>query len=100
MVCLFFWFLRAMPRKNQKKRSAIRNNIKEIEMPSNKKRSVSATAAASTPTAANKATSATRASFTQEFNPDYSIVVNDLKRIGIMAGGFLVILVALSFFLR
>ena len=78
-------------------------------MPSNKKRSVSAATAAATPTAANKAagpmvanktTNAPRASFTQEFNPDYSIVVNDLKRIGIMAGSFLVILVALSFFLR
>ena len=78
-------------------------------MPSNKKRSVPATTAAATPTAANKATSTiaankpastTRASFTQEFNPDYSIVVNDLKRIGVMAGSFLVILVVLSFFLR
>ena len=78
-------------------------------MPSNKKRSVPATPAAAASTAANKATSpiaankaasTTRASFTQEFNPDYSIVVNDLKRIGVMAGSFLVILVVLSFFLR
>ena len=79
-------------------------------MPSNKKRSVPATTAAATPTAANKAitgaaankatTSTTRTTYTQEFNPDYSIVVNDLKRIGVMAGSFLVILVVLSFFLR
>jgi len=35
-----------------------------------------------------------------EFNPDYSHVKRDLKRIGILAGSFFVILVALSFFLR
>ncbi|RMF47024.1 MAG: hypothetical protein D6755_05775 [Anaerolineae bacterium] len=34
-----------------------------------------------------------------EFNPDYSYVVKDLRRIGALAGTFLVILVALSFFL-
>ncbi len=70
-------------------------------MPSNKRRSTSAGAAGPVvPTAANKATSTTRASFTQEFNPDYSHVSHDLKQIGIMAGSFLVILVVLSFFLR
>jgi hypothetical protein len=35
-----------------------------------------------------------------EFNPDYSQTKTDLKRIGILAGTFFVILVALSFFLR
>jgi hypothetical protein len=35
-----------------------------------------------------------------EFNPDYTYVKQDLKRIGILAGSFFVILVALSFFLR
>lgn len=35
-----------------------------------------------------------------EFNPDYSFVIKDLKRIGVLAGSFIVILVALSFFLR
>ena len=34
------------------------------------------------------------------FNPDYSYVIKDLRRIGILAGSFIVILVALSFFLR
>lgn len=37
---------------------------------------------------------------TTEFKPDYSAVKKDLKRIGILAGSFFVILVALSFFLR
>lgn len=36
----------------------------------------------------------------REFNPDYSHVVKDLRRIGILAGGFFVILIALSFFLN
>ena len=35
-----------------------------------------------------------------EFNPDYTDVKHDLKRIGILAGSFIVLLVALSFFLR
>jgi hypothetical protein len=34
------------------------------------------------------------------FNPDYSPVIRDLKRIGILAGSFVAILVVLSFFLR
>lgn len=35
-----------------------------------------------------------------EFNPDYTHVKKDLRRIGILAGSFFVILVALSFFLN
>ena len=35
-----------------------------------------------------------------EFNPDYSYVISDLKRIGILAGTFFVILIALSFIIR
>ena len=76
-------------------------------MPNKVKRSVSTAAAAPqnaanrpTNTAANKTTSTTRATFTQEFNPDYTHVIHDLKQIGVMAASFLVILVALSFFLR
>ena len=38
--------------------------------------------------------------FEKEFKPDYSQTVKDLRRIGILAGSFFVILVALSFFLR
>jgi hypothetical protein len=36
----------------------------------------------------------------RDFNPDYSPVIKDLKRIGSLAGVFFVILVALSFLLR
>lgn len=35
-----------------------------------------------------------------DFNPDYSHVVKDLKRIGILAGSFIGILIVLTFFLR
>ena len=34
------------------------------------------------------------------FNPDYSPIVRDLKRIGILAGSFIAILVILSFILN
>lgn len=38
--------------------------------------------------------------FEREFNPDYSDVLKDLRRIAILAGSFLGLLVVLSFFLR
>jgi hypothetical protein len=41
-----------------------------------------------------------RAATAEEFNPDYSQTIKDLKRIGALASTFFVILVALSFFLR
>lgn len=34
------------------------------------------------------------------FNPDYSYVKKDLRRIGLLAGTFISILVIISFFLR
>ncbi len=41
---------------------------------------------------------ATRTS-TTEFNPDYSYVLRDLKRIGVLAGSFFIILIVLAIFL-
>lgn len=35
----------------------------------------------------------------EEFNPDYSNVIKDLKRIGILAGCFFIVLITLSFVL-
>lgn len=35
-----------------------------------------------------------------EFNPDYTYVKKDLTRIATLAGFFIVVLIALSFFLR
>jgi hypothetical protein len=37
---------------------------------------------------------------TTEFNPNYEYVIKDLKRIGVLAGSFFVILIVLSFFLN
>ena len=44
-------------------------------------------------------TAAVPNSNSNEFNPDYTDVKRDLKRIGILAGTFFVILIALSFVL-
>lgn len=60
-----------------------------------KKRQVRRTTAPTTGTEPKS----TRA-FDREFNPDYSPVIKDLKRIGALAGTFFVILVVLSFILR
>jgi len=38
--------------------------------------------------------------YTNDFNPDYTHVFKDLKRIAVMAASFVVILVALSFFIK
>jgi hypothetical protein len=45
-------------------------------------------------------TAAPRASYVAEFNPDYTPIISDLKKIGILAGTFITILVVMSFFLR
>lgn len=37
---------------------------------------------------------------TTEFNPDYTYIRRDLRRIGVLAGTFFVILVALAFVLH
>ena len=64
-----------------------------------KKRSVSSTPV-KTAVAAVPAQKAQARGATLEFNPDYSYVKKDLRRIGILAGSFFIILVVLSFFLR
>ena len=38
--------------------------------------------------------------FSTDFNPDYTHVVSDLKRIALMAASFTIILVVLSFFIK
>jgi hypothetical protein len=43
---------------------------------------------------------ANRPALSSEFNPDYTYVMQDLKKIGILAGSFITILVVLSFFLN
>ena len=36
----------------------------------------------------------------EEFNPDYSVIKHDLRRIGMLAGGFFAVLIVLSFFIK
>lgn len=47
-----------------------------------------------------RTTQRTEVSQPTEFNPDYSLVIKDLRRIGILAGSFVGILILLSFFIR
>jgi hypothetical protein len=64
-------------------------------MAKTKHRSVSTNATSNT-----SATKTVGRSFSQEFNPDYTFVKQDLKRIAILAGSFVVILIVLSFILN
>ncbi len=57
-------------------------------------------ASTTTPAAASTASKTMGKSFSTEFNPDYTFVKQDLRRIGTLAGIFFVVLVVLSFFLR
>ena len=41
---------------------------------------------------------ATTAARTTEFNPDYSITKHELRRIGILAGSFFLVLIVLAIF--
>jgi hypothetical protein len=34
------------------------------------------------------------------FNPDYHIVIRDIRRVGVLAGSFIIILVILAFLLH
>lgn len=67
-----------------------------------KKRSVSSTEAVNKTAAVVTEGSASKTTtfLAAEFNPDYSYVKKDLKRIAILAGSFFVILVVLAIFLR
>ncbi len=58
------------------------------------------TAATSTPRPATSIRSTSSPTASEQFNPDYTYVRKDLKRIGLLAGIFLSFLVVLSFFLR
>lgn len=46
------------------------------------------------------AKTASRAESAEDFKPDYSQTIKDLKRIGILASSFFIILVTLAIFLR
>jgi hypothetical protein len=41
-----------------------------------------------------------RGTVNTEFNPDYSTIKKELKRIGVLAGSFFALLIVLSFFIK
>ena len=49
--------------------------------------------------APGKSGSASRVKGDEDFNPDYSHIVKDLKRIAVLGASFFLILILLSFFL-
>jgi hypothetical protein len=70
-------------------------------MPKKSKRQVRKTPAAIAPVAAApvQTVTPTRLATAAEFDPDYTYVVHDLRRIGILVLSFTVVLVVLSFFI-
>lgn len=85
-----------MSKKSKKKRTTSNERVTQSSP-----QPITAVAPVTSP-AATSATKqyAFRSKNSTEFNPDYGYVKKDLKRIGIMAGSFFIILIALTFFLR
>jgi hypothetical protein len=75
-------------------------------MAKKQKRNVSQSAVATGTRTAAKATparayaSSPRPMTSMDFNPDFTFVKQDLKRIGITAASFIAVLIILSFFLK
>jgi hypothetical protein len=82
-----------------KKRKARRPNIPLYAGPIPLDKSSAAPAARDVGGAGGVIPARAASSLTQ-INADYTHIVNDLKRIGVLAGGFIVILIVLSFFIR
>jgi hypothetical protein len=68
-------------------------------MPKKSKRQTRKTAVSSPAEVVVETTASASRSADRSFNPDYSYVIKDLKRIGILAGVFFGILIILSFIL-
>ncbi len=68
-------------------------------MPKKSKRQVRKTSSSPRVDSTSVISSSTR-TFEREFNPDYTHVLNDLRRIAMLAGSFFVLLVILAFILR
>jgi len=68
-------------------------------MSKKKKRKVSKGSSIKKTVSISKGKNVSRHSALQSFNPDYSYVIKDLHRIGILAGSFILILVILSYFI-
>jgi hypothetical protein len=69
-------------------------------MAKKQKRKISAGTVSQQQTETKSKAAVSSRSSSAEFNPDYTAVKKDLRRIGILAGSFFAILIALSFILR
>lgn len=74
-----------MPKKSKRQSSQARQNR--------------AVATVSSGEVAEEASSSSSRGVDRSFNPDYSYVIKDLRRIGVLAGTFFGILIVLSFIL-
>ncbi len=68
-------------------------------MSKKKKRKVSKAPAAKSAPSISRKNIRLGKSAVQTFDPDYSYVIKDLKRIGVLAASFIIVLVILSFIL-
>jgi hypothetical protein len=84
----------SMPKKSKKQ---IRKMPSQMATPTSAAPGV---ASGATPSAYAPSMISTGRTSDADFKPDYSDTLKDLKRIGILAGSFIVILIALSFFLH
>lgn len=82
-----------MPKKSKRK-------VSQVSRPSVASETAPEAIEAAAAGASTIRSSFSRRTTTTEFNPDYSYVVKDLKRIGLLAGTFFVILIVLSFFIH
>ncbi len=85
-----------MAKKTKRKVSSSRVSTSTVVTPSPAPEVISVRSV-ETPVAASSRSFSRRTTSAVEFNPDYTYIVKDLKRIGLMAGTFFVILIALSF---
>lgn len=78
----------------------IKRKVSQVAAPANGGAEVFEAPVAETSTSAAPRTYIRRTPATTEFNPDYTYVIKDLKRIGTLAGTFFVILIVLSFIIN
>jgi hypothetical protein len=83
-----------MAKKTKRKVSQVRTPVTVAET------AQAPVVAETTPTPRSSFSRRSAAAPQAEFNPDYTYVVNDLKRIGLLAGSFFVVLIVLSFIIK
>jgi len=78
-----------------------KRKVSQVSQPGSARESVSEVAeVAAVSASAPRSSFSRRTTTATEFNPDYSYVIKDLKRIALLASSFFVILIVLSFIIR